>query len=323
MKVAVLSKKTANNIVTGDDRSALRRSDDARRPARSGVVRRRPADGRHEEPHAPAAPGGDAEAERAGQRQRRRRRRAAAAAADVAAAAAAVGMSSATASISAPAENFLAAMRLAVEILKEPAYPQDEFDRIKTQRLKALEADADRADPARRRSAEPAPESVREGRRAVRADARGAAARAAEGDARRRAEVPRSVLRRELRRLRRRRPGRRRPTSRRPRPSCFGSWNTTKAYKPLVTPFKKVAPINEKIETPDKANAAVPGRRAVPAVAERSRLPGDRPGQLHVRRADHLAHLRSHPQSRGPELRRQRADHRARRKAMRPCCPAR
>ena len=39
-------------------------------------------------------------------------------------------------------------MRLAVEMLKEPAYPQDEFDRIKTQRMKALEAAADRADPA-------------------------------------------------------------------------------------------------------------------------------------------------------------------------------
>src|SRR4029077_7216543 len=35
----------------------------------------------------------------------------------------------------------------------------------------------------------------------------------------------------------------------------FGTWNTTKSYKPLVTPFKKVTPINEKIETPDKANA--------------------------------------------------------------------
>src|SRR5204863_9424981 len=45
------------------------------------------------------------------------------------------GMSSATASVSAPAENFQAALKLAAEMLKEPAYPQDEFDRIKTQRL--------------------------------------------------------------------------------------------------------------------------------------------------------------------------------------------
>jgi zinc protease len=35
----------------------------------------------------------------------------------------------------------------------------------------------------------------------------------------------------------------------------LGNWSTPKPYKPLVTPFKKVSPINEKIETPDKANA--------------------------------------------------------------------
>ena len=35
----------------------------------------------------------------------------------------------------------------------------------------------------------------------------------------------------------------------------MGAWNTNKAYQPLVAPFKKVSPINEKVETPDKANA--------------------------------------------------------------------
>jgi len=35
----------------------------------------------------------------------------------------------------------------------------------------------------------------------------------------------------------------------------LGSWNTTRSYKPLITPFKKMAAINEKIEAPDKANA--------------------------------------------------------------------
>src|SRR5204863_8327398 len=49
------------------------------------------------------------------------------------------GLSSISASITAPADNFQAALKLAAEMLKEPAYPQDEFDRIKTQRLKALE----------------------------------------------------------------------------------------------------------------------------------------------------------------------------------------
>ena len=49
------------------------------------------------------------------------------------------GLSSATASIQAPAKNFDAALRLAVEILREPAYPDADFDQVKTQRIKALE----------------------------------------------------------------------------------------------------------------------------------------------------------------------------------------
>ena len=52
------------------------------------------------------------------------------------AARAAVDCPAPRASITAPAENFVPAMRLAVEMLKEPAYPQDDFDRVKTQRIK-------------------------------------------------------------------------------------------------------------------------------------------------------------------------------------------
>jgi zinc protease len=164
------------------------------------------------------------------------------------------GMSSATASVSAPAENFQAALRLAVEILKEPAYPQDEFDRIKTQRLKALELTpteptqlaADRlnrhlspftkADP--QYSPTPA-EQIPELQKVAVAQARtfhdqfyGAnyGVFAVVGPVNP-ADVQKAAV------------------------ALFGAWNTTKTYKPLVTPFKKAAPINEKIETPDKANA--------------------------------------------------------------------
>jgi zinc protease len=49
------------------------------------------------------------------------------------------GLSSANASVQAPAQNFDAALRLAVEILREPAYPDADFDQLKTQRVKALE----------------------------------------------------------------------------------------------------------------------------------------------------------------------------------------
>src|SRR3954451_24349754 len=35
----------------------------------------------------------------------------------------------------------------------------------------------------------------------------------------------------------------------------LASWNPSMAYKPIVAPFKKAAPLNSKIDTPDKANA--------------------------------------------------------------------
>ncbi|MGH9407914.1 MAG: insulinase family protein, partial [Vicinamibacterales bacterium] len=48
-------------------------------------------------------------------------------------------LSGATMTVSAPAENFATAMRLAAEILRQPAYPAEEFDRLKTQRVRTLE----------------------------------------------------------------------------------------------------------------------------------------------------------------------------------------
>ena len=308
MRVAVLSKKTANNIVTGTielrfgDQTSLANQREAASFAGSLLM------AGTKTPHAPAAPGGAAEAECAGQRQRRRwrwrRRRRGGGGGG--------GMSSATATITAPAENFLAAVRLAVEILKEPAYPQDEFDRIKTQRAEGARGGADRAEPAGDRAAEPAPESVREGRRAVRADARRAVAGAPES---RRSTTPGSST-----------------ISSTARTTACSRWSGRSTPADVQ---KAAADAARRLEYDQGLQAArhavqeggadqredrdarqgqraVHGGRAVPDVAERSRLSGDRPGQLHVRRADHVAHLRSHSQSRRPELRRERADHGAR-----------
>jgi zinc protease len=49
------------------------------------------------------------------------------------------GVSSANANITVPVKNFEAAMKLAVEMLREPAYPETEFELMKTARIKALE----------------------------------------------------------------------------------------------------------------------------------------------------------------------------------------
>src|ERR1019366_3067735 len=49
------------------------------------------------------------------------------------------GMSGASATITVKPENLPAAMGLAIEMLREPAYPETEFDRVKGQRVRALE----------------------------------------------------------------------------------------------------------------------------------------------------------------------------------------
>jgi zinc protease len=49
------------------------------------------------------------------------------------------GLTSATATISTTAENLIPAMRLAAEILREPAFPEPDFEQIRSQRIAGLE----------------------------------------------------------------------------------------------------------------------------------------------------------------------------------------
>jgi zinc protease len=165
------------------------------------------------------------------------------------------GLSAASASVSAPAENFVAALRLAVEVLKEPAYPQDDFDRVKTQRLKALEQIPTEPNqlanerlsrhlsPFGKNDAQYVPtreEQLADVQKVSLEDTKkfhdefyganhGILAVVGPVDP---AEIQRQAA------------------------SLLGGWNTAKTYKALVVPFRKVEPINAKIETPDKASAA-------------------------------------------------------------------
>jgi zinc protease len=163
-------------------------------------------------------------------------------------------ISSATATISAPAENFLAAVKLAVEILKDPAYPQDEFDRSKTQRLQALDnpqteptqlatellnrhlspfAKGDLQYPLSREEQKPELQKITlDQARKFHDEFYGAnyGVFAVVGPVTP-AEIQKAAA------------------------ELLGAWNTSKPYRPLIAPFKKAAPMNEKIETPDKANA--------------------------------------------------------------------
>jgi zinc protease len=163
-------------------------------------------------------------------------------------------ISTATASITAPAENFVAAMKLAVEILKEPLYPEDEFDRTKSQRVKALELPQTEPtqlaqellnrhlSPFAKGDVQYAP---------TREEQKPDVAKVTLADAKKFHDdfyganygvfaVVGPVTPADIQKA---------------AAELLGSWNTAKAYKPLIVPFKAAAPLNQKIETPDKANA--------------------------------------------------------------------
>jgi len=164
-------------------------------------------------------------------------------------------VASATANIQSPASNFAAALRLAVEMLKEPAYPSAEFERMLAQRTKALEnvpteptqlaaenlqrhlsvwTKGDVLYNATREEQladmkKVTLESVRQFHDQFYGANFGVLAVVGPVDQAAVQSVARELL---------------------------GNWNTAMAYKPIVAVYKKPpAAINQKIETPDKANA--------------------------------------------------------------------
>jgi zinc protease len=164
------------------------------------------------------------------------------------------GISSATASVSAPNANFLPALRLAVEMLKEPAYAPAEFERLVQPRIKALEnvptEPTQLAAETLQRHLSPwskgdvlynatREEQLAEMRKVTLDDAKkfhdqfyGAnyGVFAVVGPVDQKAVTAAAA-------------------------ELLGSWNTSMAYKPIVASFKAAPAMNRKIETPDKANA--------------------------------------------------------------------
>jgi zinc protease len=163
-------------------------------------------------------------------------------------------VNTATATITVPAANFVPALRLAVEMLKEPSYPQTEFDRVVQPRIKALENP--QTEPVQL-SAEtlsrhlspwskgdalysPTREEQLAGMKALTLDDvkkfhdqfygadSGVFAVVGPVDANAIKALAAELL---------------------------GSWNTPMKYKPIVAGFKVAAAMNQKIDTPDKANA--------------------------------------------------------------------
>jgi zinc protease len=163
-------------------------------------------------------------------------------------------LSTATATIVAPPDNFVAAMRLAVEMLKEPAYPEADFDRSLSARVKALEAPQteptqlaaevlqrhltpwSKEDVLYPRTRE---EQLAEMKKLTLADVRQFHDRFYGANSGIMAVVgPVETA-----------------TVQKAAAELLGNWNTPMAYKPIVARYKNVAPMNRKIDTPDKANA--------------------------------------------------------------------
>jgi zinc protease len=167
---------------------------------------------------------------------------------------AATGIATASASVSAPAENFEAAMRLAAELLKEPAFPQDEFERMKSQRQRSL--------------AEPPTEPEQLSSEALsrhlspfaKTDALYTQTREEQLDG-----IDKVTLD-DAKQFYSRFYGANngvvavvglfdRAAVQKLAEELFGKWNSPAPFQRLVTPFKATPAINQKIETPDKANA--------------------------------------------------------------------
>ncbi len=164
------------------------------------------------------------------------------------------GLTGATATIQAPAANFVAAMRIAVDELRNPAYPAEDFDRAKQQNIRALSQP--RTEPTQlsaeilQRHLSPYPkgdprysgtpeDQVAEIQKVTLDDVKkfhqqfyGAshAVMAIVGP------IDKDVVQKAAAEL-------------------LGSWTSPAPFATLKTVYAKAAPIDQKIETPDKANA--------------------------------------------------------------------
>ena len=164
------------------------------------------------------------------------------------------GIAGASATITVKPENLPAAMRLAMEMLREPAYPETEFDRVKGQRVRALEnvpsqpeqlsaeqlqrhlSPFAKGDPQYQPTRE---EQLAEMKSVTLADVRKFHDQfygASHGEFVVVGEVDQAAVQKLAAEL-------------------LGSWTTAGPYARLTSPYKKAEAINRKIETPDKENA--------------------------------------------------------------------
>jgi zinc protease len=164
------------------------------------------------------------------------------------------GLANVNANISTTAENLIAALRLAVEILREPAFPESDFDQIRKQRVAQI--DRSRTEPgalvsdALQRNLSPFPktdvryvrtidEEIEDLNKLTLSDVKNFHQKfygASQGELIAVGRLDTASLEREAAAL-------------------LGSWKSASAYQRIVNNYREVQHINTKIETPDKENA--------------------------------------------------------------------
>jgi zinc protease len=164
------------------------------------------------------------------------------------------GLSSATANISTTAENLIPAMRLAVEILRDPAFPESDFDQIRRQRIAQIERG--RTEPGTLVSQMLQSNVSSYPRTDVRH------VRTIDEEI----EDLNKVTLNDVKQFHQKFYGASHgelivvgkfdtPATEREAAELLGSWKSASAYQRIVNNYKDVQRINNKIETPDKENA--------------------------------------------------------------------
>jgi zinc protease len=164
------------------------------------------------------------------------------------------GISGANATIDCKADSFLPALRLAVEMLREPAFPESDFEQMRQQRIRALEVP--QTDPGAlasqllQRHLSPfvkgdanysgtPQEQIAELQKLTLEDVKKFHAQvygASNGEFVVLGQFDQAAVQKAAADL-------------------LGNWNTPASYQRLASRYKKAEPINRKIETPDKENA--------------------------------------------------------------------
>jgi zinc protease len=165
------------------------------------------------------------------------------------------GISSATATIETTEANLAGALRLAAEILRQPSFPESEFDQVRQQRIAAIEAG--RSEPQMLASLELSrhftssyprgdvryvatpDEQIEDLKKVALDDVRKFYAQFYGGS---NADfvVAGQFDKDEVRKL---------------AADLFGDWKSPSPYQRVLVPYRSIEPMDRKIETPDKQNA--------------------------------------------------------------------